>query len=38
VAGEPFKVAMVACMRKLLAILNAMPQDKKKWPPAPNPA
>lgn len=29
--GKPHKVAMVACMRKLLCILNAMVRDKKKW-------
>ena len=30
-AGKPFKVAMVACMRKLLVILNAMLREKKSW-------
>jgi transposase len=29
--GKPHKVAMVACMRKLLCILNAMVRNKKKW-------
>jgi transposase len=29
--GKPFKVAMVACMRKLLTILNAMVKTNKKW-------
>lgn len=29
--GKPHKVAMVACMRKLLCILNAMVRDNKKW-------
>jgi len=29
--GKPFKVAMVACMRKLLTILNAMARVSKKW-------
>ena len=30
-AGKPKKVALVACMRKLLGILNAMVRDKKPW-------
>lgn len=30
-AGKPSKVAMVACMRKLLTILNAMMRDKAQW-------
>jgi transposase len=34
-AGKPFKVAMVACMRKLLTILNAMLRDRKPWHPVP---
>lgn len=29
--GKPAKVALVACMRKLLAILNAMVRDKTEW-------
>ncbi len=29
--GKPKKVAMVACMRKLLTILNAMLRDKAVW-------
>jgi len=29
--GKPFKVAMVACMRKLLTILNAMVRDGTPW-------
>ena len=29
--GKVHKVAMVACMRKLLCILNAMVRNKKKW-------
>jgi transposase len=33
-AGKPSKVALVACMRKLLTILNAMVRDKKPWTPA----
>lgn len=32
-AGKPFKVAMVACMRKLLTILNAMVRDQQTWQP-----
>lgn len=30
-AGKPHKVAMVACMRKLLTILNLMIRDGKRW-------
>jgi transposase len=30
-ANKPHKVAMVACMRKLLTILNAMIRDGRKW-------
>ena len=30
-AGKPKKVALVACMRKLLTILNAMLRDHKPW-------
>jgi transposase len=30
-AGKPKKVAIVACMRKLLIILNAMIRDQKPW-------
>lgn len=43
-AGKPPKVALVACMRKLLTILNAMIRSGKPWqpalacPPAPPPA
>jgi transposase len=33
--GKAFKVAMVACMRKLLTILNAMIKNKTKWTPEP---
>lgn len=29
--GKPHKVAMVACMRKLLCMLNAMARSKEKW-------
>jgi transposase len=32
-AGKPFKVALVACMRKLLTILNAILREKKPWQP-----
>ena len=30
-AGKPSKVALVACMRKLLTILNAMVRDNTTW-------
>ncbi len=30
-AGKPKKVAIVACMRKLLTILNAMVRTRKSW-------
>lgn len=30
-AGKPFKVAITACMRKLLLIMNAMIRDKSDW-------
>lgn len=33
-AGKPKKVAIVACMRKLLTILNAMVRDGALWNPA----
>lgn len=32
--GKPFKVAMVACMRKLLVILNTMVRFNSPWCPA----
>ena len=32
-AGKKAKVALVACMRKLLTILNAMVRDQKPWAP-----
>ena len=32
--GKPPKVAQVACMRKLLTILNAMVRDNASWDPA----
>jgi len=34
-AGKPAKVALVACMRKLLVILNAMVQHRTPWHPQP---
>ena len=30
-AGKPFKVALTACMRKLLGILNALVRDNTPW-------
>lgn len=35
-AGKKAKVALVACMHKLLTVLNAMLRDKKSWQPLPN--
>lgn len=32
-AGKPFKVAVTACMRKLLTILNAMLHQNCRWDP-----
>lgn len=32
-AGKPFKVVIVACMRKLLIILNAMLKNGQSWQP-----
>jgi transposase len=32
-AGKKPKVIIVACMRKLLVILNAMMRDKRDWQP-----
>ena len=32
-AGKPAKVALVACMRKLLVILNAMVKTETPWNP-----
>jgi transposase len=37
-AGKPTKVALVACMRKLLTILNAILRTGKPWNPALTPA
>ena len=31
--GKPAQVALVACMRKLLTILNAMARDRRPWNP-----
>jgi transposase len=33
-AGKPTKVALTACMRKLLTILNAIARDSLPWQPA----
>ena len=30
-AGKPKKVALVACMRKLLVILNALMRERTHW-------
>ena len=32
-AGKVFKVAITACMRKLLTILNAMVRHQRRWDP-----
>jgi transposase len=32
-AGKPKKVALVACMRKLLITLNAIVRDQTPWTP-----
>ncbi len=32
-AGKPKKVALTACMRKLLTILNVMVRDQRSWSP-----
>ena len=38
-AGKPFKVMMIACMRKLLTMLNTMVKTRQPWrAPAPAPA
>lgn len=34
--GKPHKVAMVACMRKMLIILNTMARHSTSWNPPPN--
>ena len=36
-AGKPKKVALVACMRKLLTILNAMMRTQTTWQQLPHP-
>ncbi len=36
VVTKPVKVALVACMRKLLTILNAMARNATSWKPAPS--
>jgi transposase len=33
-SGKPGQVALVACMRKLLVILNAMMKSKQQWDPS----
>jgi transposase len=35
--GKPFKVAIVACMRRLLTILNALMRDRQRWSPTLSP-
>ena len=38
-AGKPFKVAITACMRKLLTLLNSLIRDNRHWSPqCPRPA
>jgi transposase len=37
-AGKPFKLALTACMRKLLVILNAILKTQQPWNPSPRPA
>jgi len=32
-AGKPKKVAIIACMRKMVVMLNAMVRDEKLWSP-----
>ena len=32
-AGKPKKLALTACMRKLLTILNSMVKNGKRWNP-----
>ena len=34
-AGKPEKVALTACMRKLIVILNAMMRGERPWQPQP---
>jgi transposase len=33
-AGKPFKVRLIACMRKLLTILNVLLKNKQTWSPS----
>jgi transposase len=33
-AGKPAKVAIVAVMRKLIILANALLRDRRKWSPA----
>ena len=33
-AGKPKKVALTACMRKLLIILNSMVRSGERWNPS----
>jgi transposase len=33
IAGKPQKVALTACMRKLITILNVMVRDQRHWNP-----
>jgi transposase len=33
-AGKPKKLALIACMRKLLSVLNAILRDQRPWQPA----
>jgi transposase len=33
-AGKPKKVALIACARRFLVILNAMLRDRRPWQPA----
>ena len=37
-AGKPKKVALTACMRKLLTVLNAMMRTRQPWSPSPKTA
>lgn len=36
--GKPPKVALTACMRKLLVILNTMARNQTRWDPSLHPA
>jgi transposase len=37
-AGKPKKLALTACMRKLLVVLNALIRDGRRWEPVPGSA